>query len=198
MDLDKIRRYAQIALAAIAVLAAVGAGYRYLTRGGSLFGEHVVATPASGPVGIRPFFEFPGFDGEVTVYLCAGTTGGVEDCADLGKGKAGERFRAKPIPKELPDTTTVEPGSYVIRAGPDDEGNFPRRGTFEVVEFKVGAKLKGVSFAGIDPSRLKLGEPKGLARGTPCRPPTFLADGRLVVGSTVVDTKTGVTIEVPV
>ena len=96
-----LRRNAQIALAALAVLAAVGAGFRYLVRGGSPFGQHIVATPASGPVGMRPFFEFPGYEGgqSVTVYLCAGETGGVEDCASLGKGKAGERLHRQADPQ---------------------------------------------------------------------------------------------------
>ncbi len=196
MDIQTLRRNAQIALAALAVLAAAGAGFRYLVRGGSPFGQHVVATPSSGPVGMRPFFEFPGYKGgqNVTVYLCAGPTGGVEDCASLGKGKAGERLRGKPIPKELPDTTDVLPGQYVLRAGPDAQGNYPQRGEFDVVAFKVGSRPRSPTFDA-PPSSLEVGKPERVATNAPCRPPLFLADGRLAVGSTVVDPTTGVTIQ---
>jgi hypothetical protein len=197
MDLERLRRYAQIALAVVAIASAAGAGYRYLTRGGSPFGEHIVHLPDSGPVGTRAFFEFPGFDDgqEIAVYLCAGAAVPIGDCAELGKGKAGDRLRGKPIPKALPEGTKVDPGTYVLRAGPASGGQFPQRGTFEVVAFKVGKKPRSVSFAGVDPARLQLGEPKQIARGTPCRPPVFLADGRLVVGTTVFDPKTSVTID---
>ena len=197
MELDRLRRYAQIALAVIAVLSAAGAGYRYLARGGSLFGEHVVSIPESGPVGIRPSFDFPGFpDGrEITVYLCSATSGPVSDCANLGKGRAGERLHGKPIPRDLPDGTAVDPGEYVIRAGPDDEGDFQDRGSFEVVEFKVGARPKALNFDGVAPAQLRIGEARQIARGAPCRPPLFLRDDRLAVGSTVVDPSTGVTID---
>ncbi len=197
MDTDKLRRYAQITLAVVAALAAVGAGFRYLVRGGSPFGQHLVATPTAGPVGMRPFFDFPGFseDREIAVYLCAGSTGGVEDCASLGKSKAGARLRAKPIPKELPDTTAVEPGDYVLRAGPDDSGAYPERGEFKVVAFKIGARPRPTSFKGVAPSGLRIGEPRQVAKGSSCRPPLFVADGRLAVGSSIVDPTNGVTIE---
>ena len=197
MNLDTIRRYAQIALAVVAVVAAAGAGYRYLVRGGSLFGEHVVAIPEQGPVGMRPFFDFPGFPGgrEVSVYLCAAATGPLDDCAQLGKGRAGQRLHAKAIPRDLPDGTPVDPGEFVLRAGPDDSGEYPDRGSFEVVEFKVGAKPRSLSLDGVAPSQLRIGEAKQVARGAPCRPPLFLRDGRLAVGATVVDPATGVTIE---
>ena len=196
MDREALRRYAQIALAVIAALSAIAAGFRYFTRGGSLFGEHLVVSPTAGPVGIRPFFDFEGFDGgqEVTVYLCAGAAE-VEDCAMLGKGRSGERLQSKPIPAELPDTTTVDPGTYVLRAGPDDEGSYPRRGTFEVVAFKVGGRSDVTRFDSLTPAQLDLGEPQRVARGAACRPPLFLRDGRLAVGSTVVDPHTGVTID---
>jgi WD40 repeat protein len=196
MDRDSLRRYAQITLGAIAALSAIGAGYRYLVRGGSPFGQHLVVTPASGPIGMRPFVEFPGYkEGqEVSVYLCAGSTGGVEDCANLGKGKAGSRLRAKPIPKELPDTTEVLPGEYVLRAGPDAQGEYPQRGGFDVVAFKVGSRPRPPAFD-VPPSSLVVGKPRRVATGAPCRPPLFLADGRLAVGSTVVDPTTGVQIE---
>jgi WD40 repeat protein len=196
MDIQALRRNAQVALAVLAVLAAVGAGFRYLVRGGSPFGQHVVVTPASGPIGMRPFFEFPGYKGgqSVTVYLCAGETGGVEDCANLGTGKAGERLRGKPIPKELPDTTEVLPGEYVLRAGPDAQGEYPKRGGFDIVAFKVGSRPRSPTFD-VPPSSLAVGKPERVATSAPCRPPLFLADGRLAVGSTVVDPTTGVTIQ---
>jgi Tol biopolymer transport system component len=52
-----------------------------------------------------------------------------------------------------------------------------------------------VSFDGVSPSDLIAGSPRRIARGLPCRPPLFLADGRLAVGSTVVDPVTNVTVE---
>jgi hypothetical protein len=185
-----------MALAAFAAFTAVAAGFRYLVREGSPFGEHIVVTPASGPIGMRPFFEFPGYEGgqSVTVYLCAGTTSGVEDCASLGKGKAGKRLVGKPIPKELPDTTEVLPGEYILRAGPDARGEYPQRGQFDVVAFKVGSRPRSPSFD-VPPSSLEVGPAKRVATNAPCRPPLFLADGRLAVGSTVVDPTTGVTID---
>jgi hypothetical protein len=197
MKLSSLRRNAQIALAVIAVLAASGAALRYFTRGGTFFGEHVVVTPSAGPVGLRPFFEFPGYDEgrEVTVYLCASTTGGIEDCASLGKGKAGQRLTGSPIPHELPDTTAVEPGTYILRAGPGNEGSYPERGRLEVIAFTVGDKPRAPGFDGVAASALRVGLPRHVARGAPCRPPLFLADGRLAIGSNVVDPESGVTIE---
>lgn len=197
MQMSSLRRYAQIALALLAVLSAVGAGYRYLVRGGSIFGEHVIVTPSAGPVGVRPFFEFSGYGRgrDVTVYLCATASGPVSECASFGKGKAGERLVGKPVPQELPDTTTVEPGTYVLRAGPDDEGDYPRRGEFEVIAFDVGDKPRAPSFEGVTPSDFRVAAPRRIATGLPCRPPLFLADGRVAAGSTVVDPESGVTIE---
>lgn len=195
MDRETLRRYAQLTLAALALVAAAAAGYRYLVRGGSPFGEHVVATPSSGPVGMRPFFEFAGFgDREVTVYLCAGATGGVEDCASLGKGPSGKRLRGKPIPKELPDTTEVVPGEYILRAGPDAQGNYPQRGAFDVVPFKVGSRPRPPAFPA-SASALQIGNARTVAKNAPCRPPLFLADGRLSIGSSVLDPTSNVTIE---
>jgi Tol biopolymer transport system component len=55
--------------------------------------------------------------------------------------------------------------------------------------------LQARSYAGVDPTALRAGEPKQIARGAPCRPPIYLADGRLAVGSTVVDPQTGATVE---
>lgn len=200
MDAAKIRRYAQIALAIVAILAAVAAGVRYLLRGGSPFGPRVIATPLEGSVGMRPFFDFQGYgDGqEINVYLCVSATGGVEDCANLGKGRGGQRLRANPIPKELPDTTEVVPGKYVIRVGPDASGDYPERGTFEVVAFNAGKKPKPASYAGVAPTSLKIGEGEIVARGASCGTPTFLPDGRLAIGATVVDPESGVTVNIDV
>jgi hypothetical protein len=197
MNTSSLRRNAQIALAVIAVLAAIGSGVRYLARGGSLFADHVVATPGAGPVGLRPAFEFEGYPGgrEVSVFLCLSASGDIEGCADLGKGKAGERLIGKPIPAELPDGTTVEPGTFVIRAGPEDDDTYPERGEFEVVPFRVGTKARAQSFEGVTAADLQAGDPRRIARGVACRPPIFLADGRLSVGSTIFDPVTNVTIE---
>src|SRR5439155_4851755 len=86
--------------------------------------------------------------------------------------------------------------TYVLRAGAEGENQFPVRGVFRVVPFKVGARppiLPG--FAAAAPSQIKLGAPREIARGAPCRPPVFLADGRVVVGSTIVDVSNGVTVQ---
>jgi hypothetical protein len=195
MDRETLRRYAQLTLAVLAVVAAAGAGFRYLVRGGSLFGEHIVATPRSGPVGMRPFFEFSGFgDRKVAVYLCTPGTSAVEDCAKLGEGPANKRLRAKPIPRELPDTTEVLPGEYVLRAGPDAEGNYPQRGQFDIVPFKVGSRPR-LPRLPTTPADLAIGRGRTVAKNAPCRPPVFLADGRLAIGSQVLDPTNNVTIE---
>jgi hypothetical protein len=197
VDLQTLRRYAQITLAVIAVLSAAGAAFRYLVRGGSFLGPHIVATPAEGTVGMRPFFELAGYRGdrEISLYLCVGSTGGVEDCALLGKGKPGEKLRSAPIPRELPDTTEVAPGTYALRAGPEAEGDYPERGTFKVVEFDVGPRPRPLSFSGLSPSSLRIGGAREVATGAACRTPIFLGDDRITVGQTVLDPATGVTTE---
>jgi Tol biopolymer transport system component len=86
----------------------------------------------------------------------------------------------------------------VLRAGPNDEGEYPQRGSFEVVEFRVGSKARAPSFEGAVPTDLAVGESRRIARGAPCTPPHFLADGRLAVGTNVVDPESGVTIEVDI
>jgi hypothetical protein len=195
METGSLRRTFQLILAVIAVVAALGAGYQYLNREGGILGPHVNAVPSSGPVGMRPYFEIHGYPGdqEVSVRLCTGTSG-IEECAELAKGKAGDRLRSAPIPATLPDSSDVVPGKYELRVGPDEEGGFPERGIFEVVPFAVGERLEGRSFAGVDPSSVRAGEVKEIARGAPCWPPSYLGDGRLAVGSTVVDPETGATV----
>jgi hypothetical protein len=200
MSTESLRRFAQIALAAVAVVAAVGAGYRYFAQGGELFGESVVATPGSGPVGIRPTVELHRYPRgkEVVVYMCVGATSEIGDCAQLGKADAPARFRAKAIPKTFPDSSDVVPGRYVLRAGPDEQGRYPVRGSFTVERFTVGRlDTTTRSFAGVDPSALEIGPEREIARGAACRPPTWLPDGRLAIGSTIVDPSSGVTIELP-
>jgi hypothetical protein len=195
METGNLRRTAQLVLAVIAVLAAVGAVYQYLNREGGILGPHVNAVPSSGPVGMRPFFEIRGYpeDQEVSVRLCTGTSE-IAECAELAKGKAGDRLRSAPIPATLPDSSDVTPGTYELRVGPDRQGGYPERGRFEVVPFAVGERLEGRPFAGVDPSSVRAGEAKEIARGAPCRPPSYLGDGRLAVGSTVVDPETGATV----
>lgn len=186
-------------LAVISVVTAGAAGYRFLQRGGasSFFGERVTAMPATGPVGMRPFLQLDGFapGKQVSVYLCVGSTSIIDDCAKLGEGSGPGSVRSAPIPRALPDASDVAPGSYVLRAGPNAQGQFPVRGSFEVARFKVGRRLQPRSFAGVQPQGLQLGKANQVAIGASCRPPVFLADGRLVVGSTVVDPATGVTID---
>jgi hypothetical protein len=197
MGTDTVRRTAQIVLAVIAVLAAVGAGYSYFSQGGEILGESVSAIPGSGPVGIGPTLELHRYPGDktITVYLCVGATSEIGDCAKLGTGSTPATIHSAPIPRTFPDSSDVAPGLYVLRAGPDDQGRFPVRGTFRVVKFTVGRVTTSRSFAGLDPSSLEIGAEKEIARGAVCRPPTWLADGRLAVGSTIVDPATGVTIE---
>ncbi len=196
METGNARRTTQMVLAAIAVLAAVGAVYQYLNREGGILGPHVTADPGSGPVGMRPFFEIHGYsaDQEVSVRLCTETSE-LAECAELAKGKASERLRSNPIPATLPDSSDVIPGTYQLRVGPDEKGDFPERGHFEVIPFAVGKASERRSFAGVDPASLRAGAPKEIARGAPCRPPSYLRDGRLAVGSTVVDPESGATVE---
>jgi hypothetical protein len=193
------RAIAQIVLVTISVLAAAGATLRFLEHGGtrSFFGPQVQAVPASGPVGMSPYLELSGFDAgkDVTVYLCANATDAVDDCVDMAKGKAPGPIRARAIPEAFPNADEIVPATYVLRAGPDDEGQFPTRGSFEVVLFKVGTRVRARSFAGVTPESIRIGDAKEIARGAECRPPLFLPDGRLAVGPTVVDPTSGVTIQ---
>jgi hypothetical protein len=198
----KLRRYArpvaQGTFIAIAVIAALGAGYRFLARGGTqgLFGPQVEALPAAGPVGMSPFLELHGFENgqDVTVYLCPDESSPIENCVPFGRGKAPGPLRTSPIPQAFPDADEIVPSTYALRVGPDDTGQYPVRGTFKVEPFKIGPKVRARSFAGVVPQALRIGDPEQIARGAACRPPLFLPDGRLAVGATVVDPDTAVTI----
>lgn len=193
------RLTAQIVLIMISVLAGAGATLRFLEHGGtrSFFGPQVQVTPPSGPVGMSPFLELSGFENgkDVTVYLCADARGTIDDCFELAKGRAPGPFRSRAIPEAFPNADEIVPATYVLRAGPDDEGQFPTRGSLEVVLFKVGNRVRARSFAGVIPQSIRIGDAKEIARGAECRPPLFLPDGRLAVGPTVVDPETGVTIQ---
>jgi hypothetical protein len=192
------RRIAQIALAILAVLAAAGAAFRYLDRTGEFFGERVEMTPALGPVGIRPLVGLRDFSGDepIAVYMCVGATSDLADCVKLGKATPDKPLRAAPIPREFPDGTPVTPANYVLRAAPVGESVVPVRGSFRVVPFRVGHRVPvALGFEKASPEMLRLGKPKEIARGVPCRPPVWLADGRLVAGQSIVDIHNGVTIE---
>ncbi len=192
------RRIAQITLAVLAVLAAAGAAFRYLDRTGELFGERVVATPSQGPVGLRPLIRVRDFSGDkpIAVYLCVGATSDLGDCFKLGKTKQSEQLRAAPIPREFPDGTPISPAKYVLRAAPAGSPVVPVRGSFQVVPFTIGPRPPLVAgFESASPGDLKLGKAKEIARGVPCRPPTWLADGRLVIGRTILDISSSVTIQ---
>ena len=71
-----VRRTAQAILAIIAVLAAGAATFRYLDRGGELFGERIEVIPAVGPVGISPIVALRGFKTKTAqnIYMCVGAT----------------------------------------------------------------------------------------------------------------------------
>ncbi len=197
----KFRRYArpilQISLVVISIGASLGAAYRFFERGASFFGEQIEAMPATGPVGMSPFLELHGYKGgqKVTVFLCRSETGDIESCVELGEGEAPGPIRARAIPEAFPDADEIVPANYYLRAGPDETGQYPARGTFEIELFKIGPKLKSRSFAGVVPQSLKVGDQEQIARGAPCRAPLFLPDGRLTVGSTIVDPATGVTVQ---
>ncbi len=198
----KARRYArpiaQGTFITIAVLAALGAGYRFMARGGTsaLFGPQIEALPATGPVGMSPFLELHGFEkGEsVTVYFCADEATPIENCVQFGRGAAPGPLRTSPIPQAFPDAEEIVPATYALRVGPDGDGQYPVRGTFKIEPFKVGPKVRVRSFAGVVPQALRIGDPEQIARGAACRAPLFLPDGRLAVGATVVDPDTAVTI----
>jgi hypothetical protein len=192
-----LRRIAQIALAVIAVLAAAGAAFRYLDRSGEFFGERIETTPTTGPVGIRPILTPHGYGGTtpVNIFMCVGSTSDIGDCAKLGKTTAALAIHSAPIPAQFPDGTDIAPGTYVIRAGPDAQGQYPLRGSFRVVPFRIGHKAPTITgFDAAAPGTLQLGPGREIARGAPCGPPVWLADGRLAVGPNIVDVHTGVTI----
>lgn len=187
----------QIALVVISISTAAAAGYRFVDRGAGFFGPHVVAVPASGPVGMTPFLDLRGFDkgSKVSVFLCPDAAGPIEDCVELARGTAPARLHSRAIPEAFPDADEIVPARYVLRAGPDTQGEYQQRGTFEVVLFKVGARVTPRSFAGVIPQSLRIGEARQIAIGAECRAPLFLPDGRLTVGPTVVDPATGVSIQ---
>jgi hypothetical protein len=196
-----IKRLAQIALALVAVVAAGAAGFRYfdVPGPGSIFGEHVEATPSQGPVGIRAIFEFPGYSRgqEVTVLLCFSAQSDPQDCANLGEGRAGERMLAEPIPRTFPDGTDIEPGTYALLTGPDREGRYNDRGRFQIVPFAVGERVRPAAVAD-RPSDIQLDEGRRLARGIGCISPHWLVDGRLAAGPVVIDPVEGTTIDLGV
>jgi hypothetical protein len=199
--METIRRAAQIALAAVAVAAAVAAAVLYLGRGPeALFGERVLPMPSKGPIGIRVFLEPRAFPTgrRSTIYLCQAATGPVKDCIPLATVAGPTRVQARAIPTTWPGGDDIVPATYTLRAGPDDKGEYPARGTFEVTTFKIGARPATHVYAGVTPQALHLGRPSELARGIlACAPPQFMPDGRLVVGNTVYDPATGVTITMP-
>ncbi len=193
------RVIAQVILVVISVVAAAGAAYRFSERGGTniLFGEHIQAVPASGPVGMSPFIEMRGFDKgrRVKVFLCTSASTPIADCFELAEGEAPGPLRSRAIPEAFPSADEIVPATYFLRAGPNTAGEYPARGTFEIVPFKIGARVTPRSFAGVVPQSLRIGTAKEIARGAECRAPLFLPDGRLAVGPTVVDPATGVTIQ---
>ncbi|MCA1831028.1 MAG: hypothetical protein LC663_05905, partial [Actinobacteria bacterium] len=192
------RRIAQIALAVVAVAAAAGAAFRYLDRTGEFFGERLEVTPAIGPVGVRPIVQLRDFSGAkpVLVYLCVGATSDLSDCVKLGRTTPKQPLRSVAIPHEFPDGTPIAPASYVLRAGAEGQGLFPVRGSFRIIPFRVGHRPPAmIGFDTASPNSIKLINAKEIARGAACRPPVWLADGRLVVGSTILDVSNGVTVQ---
>lgn len=216
VDRERIRRITQIALLVIAVVAASGAAWRYVAsrEGNPALGEddpqrQLEITPASGPVGTRPVFELRGWEEgtSVRVLLCTvsprpegsppgeATPPPPPDCAELASGQAPGRVAGEPVPGRLPGGTEVVPGTYAVRAGPGEEP--PQVGEFRVVPFEIAAAPEPRSYAGTEVSDLGLGEPRAVARNAPCGT-GFTPDGRLVIGRTVVDPATGVTVQFPI
>lgn len=217
MDRERIRRIAQIGLLVVAVVAASGAAWRYVSsrEGNPALGdgeaeEGLGVTPASGPVGTRPIFELRGWDEgtSVRVLLCTATSPATDpsspgpspapatpsDCAELAAGEAPGRVTGEPIPTSLPGGTEVVPGTYAIRAGPGPEP--PQVGRFEIVPFEIASPPEPRSYAGVDVARLGLGDQRAVARGAPCGS-DFTPDGRLVIGNTLVDPANGVSLLFP-
>lgn len=218
MDRERIRRTAQIALLVVAVAAASGAVWRYVSsrEGDPVLGsdepeEQLGITPASGPVGTRPFFELRGWDEgtSVRVLLCAAAPSRTApsspapspaaappaDCAELASGQAPGQVTGEPIPSSLPGGTEVVPGTYVVRAGPGPEP--PQVGRFRIVPFEIASPPEPRSYAGVDVAGLGLGDPRAVARRAPCGS-HFTPDGRLVIGNTLVDPANGVSLQFPV
>lgn len=224
MDRERIRKTAQVALVVVAVLAASGAAFRYLSSraGDPAVGDGepdpLAVTPSQGPVGIRPFLEFRGWSEGTTVRVLfctpvatpstpdagarpdpgdtpvAGEPAGPADCAEVASGSGGSRVTGQPIPPTLPGGTEVVPGTYALRAGPGDEP--PQVAEFRVVPFELGPVPEPRSYAGVDVQGLGLGDSRAVARGAPCST-HFLPDGRLAIGSTILDPGTGVTVQFP-
>lgn len=204
--MERLRKATQGLLIAVAVLAAGGAAYSFVE---SLRPEEtereqqVSVSPRSGPVGMRPFLGIdpPPQEGETRILLCHpdDAEGDTENCAELGSAGPGEgqRIRSEPIPAALghgEGEREVRPGTYAVRAGPDDDGAYPLRGWFEVEPFAIGTAPDPESFADVDPGAMRLGDPREIARRVPCRP-TYAPDGRLLVGATLLDPATGVGVD---
>ena len=194
--MNEIRRIFQVVLVVVGVFAAAGAIWRWYAsqEGEPVFaGPHVSAMPASGPVGLTPFLEIRGFDeaGEITVLLCPPAQA-PEGCAELGTGTDESRVRSAPIPARIGDTD-VTPGMYVIRAGTGPVASLPVRGEFEIVPFVIGETVDHVPYSGLDLRTLRLGGTVDVARRAPCRT-GVTRDDRLVLGPTVFDPVTGVSV----
>lgn len=201
MERESMRRTAQAVLLAVAAIAAAAAGYRYVQdqQLGLTSGPQVLVDPATGSVGMRPFVEIRGVEGDQahTVYLCPPGSGGTSGCLEWAKARTAVRVQAKKVPATLPSGADTAPGKYPIRVGPDAEGNYEQLGTFEIQPFAIGPLVRPASFAGVSPTRVRLGAPTRIATGVDCHP-VFAPDGRLVVGSTLLDPSTGVTTELTI
>jgi hypothetical protein len=204
---ERARLIAQVALVVVSVATFGVAVARYVaTRAPGLpvttlqRGKVVVTSPPSGPIGMRPYLQLGGWKrGEVVrVALCA--PGDATTCADLGAGNAAGRIRSRPIPQTLPSKAgpkPVSPGTYDLRAGTAREPTLQVRGEFQVVPFTIGARPRIHTYAALAASSIRLGEAVDVARGAPCDP-SFTPDDRLVIGRSVFDPRTAVTVELPI
>lgn len=203
---ERLRLIAQVALLVAAAAAAAAAAWRYqVTRSVAGTprprGPAILATPSSGPAGVRPMLQLYGFRGSalVRVLFCVPDSSPSE-CAELGSGRPSEQVRGTPIPRALTvggATRPVTPGKYQLRAVVAGDATARVRGTFVVVAFAIGSPPQARSFAGLDTARLTLGTPTDVARGVSCAP-RFTPDNRLILGGSLLDPRTLITVELGV
>jgi hypothetical protein len=196
------RRTLQVVLLSVALLAVGLAGWRYVEarRPGAALGpsKRVVATPSSGPIGVRPILDLEGWppDARLTVFLCTpASTSHTDACVELVADASGHvpSPQVAPIPPSI-GPEPVTPQTYLLRGGtgtPEDP--FDVHGRFEVVPFHIADPPSARSYP--PGSQIAAGPPTEIARGASCDV-EVTPDDRILVGRRLVDLGNGVITEV--